>query len=133
MKPIKIPTFQPRLKVLSREQALAIHTAALEILEKTGFKMEHPGALKMLADAGCKVSKGDSVKLPPYLVEAALKSAPRQIDLYDQKGNKTIFCAVYQARVKKHSGVSFCNHCPRLIPQVGSARDGNHPQPPPLL
>ncbi len=90
MKPIKIPTFQPRLKVLNREQALAIHAAALEILEKTGFKMEHPGALKMLADAGCKVSKGDSVKLPPYLIEAALKSAPRQIDLYDQKGNKTI-------------------------------------------
>jgi len=90
MKPIEIPTFQPRLKVLNREQALAIHTAALEILEKTGFKMEHPGALEMLADAGCKVSKGDSVKLPPYLVEAALKSAPRQIDLYDQKGNKTM-------------------------------------------
>lgn len=90
MKPIKIPTFQPRLKVLNREQALAIHTAALEILEKTGFKMEHPGALKLLADAGCKVSNGDSVKLPPYLVEAALKSAPRQIDLYDQKGNKAM-------------------------------------------
>ncbi len=90
MKPIEIPTFQPRLKVLNREQALAIHTAALEILEKTGFKMEHPGALEMLADAGCKVSNGDSVKLPPYLVEEALKSAPRQIDLYDQKGNKTM-------------------------------------------
>jgi len=90
MKPIKIPTFQPRLKVLNREQALAIHAAALEILEKTGFKMEHPGALKMLADAGCKVSSGDSVKLPPHLVEEALKSAPRQIDLYDQQGNKTM-------------------------------------------
>jgi len=90
MKPIKIPTFPPSLKVLNREQALAIHTAALEILEKTGFKMEHPGALEMLADAGCKVSNGDSVRLPPYLVEEALKSAPRQIDLYDQKGNKTM-------------------------------------------
>ena len=90
MKPIKISTFQPRLKVLNREQALAIHTAALEILEKTGVKMEHRGALEMLADAGGKVSKDDSVKLPPYLVEAALKSAPRQIDLYDQKGNKTM-------------------------------------------
>ena len=53
---MEIPTFQPRLKVLNREQALAIHTAALEILEKTGFKMEHPGALEMLAGAGCKVT-----------------------------------------------------------------------------
>ena len=90
MKPIKIPTFQPRLKVLNREQALAIHTAALEILEKTGFKMEHPGALGMLADVGCKVSNSDWVKLPAHLAEEALRSAPRQIALYDQKGNKTM-------------------------------------------
>ncbi len=90
MKPMDIPTFQPRLKVLNREQALAIHTAALEILEKTGFKMEHPGALEMLADAGGKVSNGDWVKLPAYLVEDALRSAPRQITLYDQRGNKTM-------------------------------------------
>ncbi len=90
MKPINIPTFQPRLRVLNRDQALAIHTAALEILEKTGFKMEHPGALGMLADVGCKVSNGDWVKLPAHLAEEALRSAPRQIALYDQKGNKTM-------------------------------------------
>lgn len=84
------PTFQPRLRVLNREQALAIHTAALEILGKTGFKMEHPGALEMLADAGCKVSNGDWVKLPAYLAKEALRSAPRQITLYDQKGSKTM-------------------------------------------
>ena len=90
MKPMEPPTFQPRLKVLNRDQALAIHTAASEILEKTGFKMEHPGALEMLADAGGKVSNGDWVKLPAHLVDEALKSAPKQIDLYDQKGNKTM-------------------------------------------
>ena len=84
-----VPTFQPRLKVLNREQAMAIHAAALEILEKTGFKMEHPGALEMLADTGCQIS-ADWVKLPAYIVEQALSSAPKQIDLYDQKGNKTM-------------------------------------------
>ena len=90
MKPMEIPTFQPRLKVLNREQALAIHTAALEILEKTGFKMEHAGALEMLAGAGGRVSNRNWVRLPAYLVEDALRSAPRQIALYDQKGNKTM-------------------------------------------
>jgi trimethylamine--corrinoid protein Co-methyltransferase len=90
MKSLDIPTFQPRLSVLSHEQALAIHTAALEILEKTGFKMEHPGALEMLANSGCEVFNGDRVRLPNYLVEKALGSAPRQIALYDQKGNKTM-------------------------------------------
>ena len=90
MKAMEIPTFQPRLKVLNREQALAIHTAALEILEKIGFKMEHRGALEMLTGAGCKVSNGDRVRLPAYLVEEALRSAPRQIALHDQKGNRTM-------------------------------------------
>ena len=89
MKPIDIPTFQPQLKVLSREQALAIHTAALKILEKIGFKMEHPGALEMLANAGCQISD-DLVRLPGHLVEEALRSAPRQITLYDHKGKKTM-------------------------------------------
>jgi len=51
--------------------------------------MEHPGALEMLADAGCQIS-GDWVKLPANIVEKALSSAPKQIDLYDQKGNKTM-------------------------------------------
>lgn len=86
----EIPTFQPRLRVLNREQALAIHGAALEILEKTGFKMEHPGALEMLADKGCKISDGDWVRMPPHLVEEALKTAPKQIRLYDQKGAKAM-------------------------------------------
>ena len=90
MKPLKIPTFQPRLKVLNRDQALAIHTTALEILDKTGFKMEHPGALEMLSDAGCRIYNNDHVQLPAYLVEDALGSAPRQITLYDHNGKKAM-------------------------------------------
>ncbi len=90
MKPTEVTTFRPRLKVLTREQATAIHEAALEILQKTGFKMEHSGVLEMLADVGCKVSDGDWIKMPANLVEDALNSAPKQIDLYDQKGNMTM-------------------------------------------
>ena len=90
MRPITVPTFQPRLKVLNHEQALAIHIAALEILETTGFKMEHPVVLEMLIGAGCRVLNDGRVRLPAYLVEEALRSAPRQIALYDQKGDKTI-------------------------------------------
>lgn len=90
MRPLQIPTFQPRLKVLNRDQARAIHTAALEILENTGFRMEHPGALEILANAGCKTSRDNWVTLPGYLVENALRSAPRRITLYDQRGNKAM-------------------------------------------
>jgi trimethylamine--corrinoid protein Co-methyltransferase len=90
MKSTEVPAFRPRLKVLNHEQILAIHNAALEILEKTGVKMEHPGALETLVGAGCKVSDQGWVRIPAKLVEDALSSAPKQIDLYDQKGNKTM-------------------------------------------
>jgi trimethylamine--corrinoid protein Co-methyltransferase len=90
MQGLPVPTFQPRLKVLGREQALAIHTAALEILEKTGIKMEHDGARRMLIDAGGRSFDGDWIRIPSYLVEEAIRSAPRQIGLCDQNGNKTM-------------------------------------------
>ena len=90
MRPLPCPTFLPRVKVINREQALAIHAAALEILERIGFKMEHPGALRLLADAGCRVSGEDWVRMPAYLAEEALSSAPRQIVLYDQRGNRAM-------------------------------------------
>jgi len=83
---IEVPTFKPRLKVLDRAQALAIHAAALEILDKTGFRMEHEGALEMLAGAGVKIDDRNRVRLPAYLAEEALRSAPKQINLYDQTG-----------------------------------------------
>ncbi len=90
MTPLEIPTFQPRMTVLNKEQAWAIHTAALEILEKIGFKMEHKGAYDMLVDAGCSVGRENWLRMPRRLVEDALKSAPRQIALYDQMGNKAM-------------------------------------------
>ena len=84
------PTLHPRLRVLNHEQALAIHAAALEILEKVGFKMEHAGAREMLTDAGGKISEDDRLKLPARVVEAALDSAPKQIVLYDQRGKEAM-------------------------------------------
>ncbi len=90
MKQKDVPTFLPRLKVLDKTQALAIHNAALEILENIGVKMEHKGALEMLADAGGKVTDGNWIKLPSRLVEQALSTVPKRIDLYDQTGNLTM-------------------------------------------
>jgi len=90
MNDLPIITHQPRLRVLNRQQALAIHTAALEILEKTGVKMEHDGARQMLVDAGAKQFDGDWVRIPAYLAEKALQTAPRRIMLYDQNGRKAM-------------------------------------------
>lgn len=86
----EIDTYKPRLQVLSQQQMWAIHEAALEILEKTGFEMRHRGARKMLLDAGCRLARKGRISLPAYLAEGALKTAPKHIQLYDQRGNKAM-------------------------------------------
>ncbi|MGD2100076.1 MAG: trimethylamine methyltransferase family protein [Desulfobacterales bacterium] len=83
----KIDTYNPRLNVLNQEQIWSIHAAALEILAKTGFEMRHRGAKKMLLDSGCSLSRNGRIRMPAYLAEEALNSAPGRIQLYDQSGN----------------------------------------------
>jgi trimethylamine--corrinoid protein Co-methyltransferase len=85
-----INTYKPRLSVLNREQMWSIHAAALEILEKTGFEMRHRGAKKMLLDAGCSLSRHGRLRLPADLAEDALNTAPKRIQLYDQRGNEAM-------------------------------------------
>ncbi|MCP4023806.1 MAG: hypothetical protein GY729_18325 [Desulfobacteraceae bacterium] len=90
MKIQDIQTYQPRLKVLNKKQAVAIHEAALEILASTGFKMEHAGVLEMLMDAGCTMDRDERVLMPAHLAEDAIISAPKKIDIYDQMGERVM-------------------------------------------
>jgi trimethylamine--corrinoid protein Co-methyltransferase len=90
MTPEKIDTYKPRLKVMNPDQMWSIHAAALEIIKNTGFEMKHAAAREMLLDAGCSLSRDDRIRLPARLVENALKTAPKRILLYDQKGEKAM-------------------------------------------
>ena len=75
----KINTYKPRIKVLNKEQMWSIHAAALEILATTGFEIKHRGAQKMLLDAGCSISHRGRIRMPAYLAEDALNTAPKRI------------------------------------------------------
>jgi len=83
---------------LSKDQLYAIHAASLEVLSQVGIKVESPKARKAYEDAGAYV-KGDNVKIPAYLVEECVKSAPSVILLagrnpkndYVVKQNKVTF------------------------------------------
>ncbi len=81
---------KPRMRVLESGQARDIHEAALEILERIGFRMEHHGARALLLDAGCRADGGDWLRMPPHLVEQALASAPRRIAVFDQEGRQAM-------------------------------------------
>jgi len=65
-------------EVLSREEILQIHQAALEVLKDPGVKIEHEEALDILNRAGAETDQAKQIAhIPSHLVEYALNHAPR--------------------------------------------------------
>jgi trimethylamine--corrinoid protein Co-methyltransferase len=96
----------PIFKIFTRRQVRRIHYATLEILERTGVKIESETALELLDGAGADISDPNRVKIPAYLVEQAIRSAPKSIVLYTRdgspyvrlNGNRTYFGATPDMR-----------------------------------
>jgi len=73
------------LQNLAADQLEQLHHATLNILEQVGVKVCEPEALELLSDAGARVDK-DLVKIPPSMIEQALKTVPSKISIYDRSG-----------------------------------------------
>ena len=76
----------PQFAVLSETQKADIHSAALEVLRRTGLRFHHAEALSMLKKAGAFISDGNLVKFPERLVKEALASAPGRVMMCDRDG-----------------------------------------------
>ena len=72
------------LHILSKPQIQAIHGAAMSILDRTGV-MVHAAALALLKKAGATVD-GERVRMKARLVDQALKTAPKSIQMYNRAG-----------------------------------------------
>ncbi len=81
----------PKMKILHEDQIREIHSAACEILEKTGMKIKNDKAKELLASHGAFVSDNDRVRIPSYLVEEAILKAPKRVVLCDRNGNRKMF------------------------------------------
>ncbi len=69
-------SFEP-IKVLTDSQVEAIHTATLEVLEKTGIRFESERALKLLEQNGCLVDHETMMaRMPGSLVEESIRKTP---------------------------------------------------------
>jgi len=65
------------LEILTEEQIEAIHRGTLDVLERTGLRIEHKRALKLLEKNGCYVDYDNNrVRFPPGLVEESLRKCP---------------------------------------------------------
>ncbi len=75
----------PGLKVLDEAGIKKLYFTALEVLERTGVSVPHQGTCELLQDAGAKV-ENEVAYVPSWLVEKAVKSAPKQIIIYTMDG-----------------------------------------------
>ena len=80
----------PGYRLLTEDQILEIHRASLEVLEKVGVRLLHNEAVQLLSDAGCRVEGDNVVKIPNWLVEECLRSAPSRITIYNRKGQEAM-------------------------------------------
>lgn len=76
----------PTFRMLTEEQVKRIHLATLELLETVGTRVMHPEAVEMLSGAGCRVEKDNVVRIPGWLVEKSIRSAPSGIAVYNRRG-----------------------------------------------
>jgi trimethylamine--corrinoid protein Co-methyltransferase len=84
----EIPTARPSFHFFDNKQCEAIHLATLEILRRTGTRVHHTEALKLLGEAGAIISDNNLVKFPPGLIEWALAQAPANVTLCKRGGDQ---------------------------------------------
>jgi len=77
------------MKILSDDQIWEIRQAAYDVVEKVGFRCRHKGAQKMLAQAGAIV-KDDIIRIPQYVVEGCIATAPKGWTIYNRKGERAM-------------------------------------------
>ena len=105
--------FKPRLQVINQDQIEQIHCATLEVLERTGVDIPHDRALEILSDNGATV-EGTLVRMPSWMIEAAIQTAPSRIVLGTRTGKRTDH-ADFGGRGGRRSGfrgVGSGNSCP---------------------
>ena len=75
----------PRFRILDEAQILRIYHTALRILEEVGVRVNLSKAVDLLSGHGARVRDKNVVEIPSFLVEAAVRSAPSNVTLFNRK------------------------------------------------
>ena len=106
---------QLHLSVLSQDDLAAVHLATLEILERTGVFVESAEAKEMLSGAGAVVA-GDRVRIPSFLVEDAVRSAPPRVVIGNRDGER---CLLLEDNRSYFTGIV---DCPEVLDPFSRSR-----------
>ena len=108
------------LSVFTEDELQDIHLATLEVLERTGVFVEDEEALDVFEEGGCFVDREERiVRLPRWVVEDAIRSAPSTITLAGRVPSRDF--------VVESNRVGFTNFGEGI--QVVDPRDGSLREP----
>ena len=86
-----------RLTIWDDDACRRVHEATLEVLAETGIEVKYAPAVELFAGAGAQVD-GTRVRIPAELVEAAIKSAPRDWTIKPRGGDTEPSCSTPRTR-----------------------------------
>ncbi len=75
---------------LSAGQCRQLHSASLEILERTGVRLHSQAAIDLARKGGADIAEGNLARFPNGMVERAFTTAPRRIVLCDRHGRRVM-------------------------------------------
>jgi len=104
--------------MFSHQQCETIHLASLEILRRTGVRVYHEEALALLRQTDAVITDENLVRMPPGLVEWALKQAPSRIALCKRGSDQVV--APLEGQVVNFGPGSDCLNY--LDPRTGERR-----------
>ncbi len=95
------------LSLLAESEAGRIHEGALHVLDRTGIVVHDEQVLSLLDQAGCRVSRDHRrVHMPAPVVEGAVVLAPRQVCLYDRRGERAMALGAGTLHARTSSGAT---------------------------
>ncbi|MGM0688658.1 MAG: trimethylamine methyltransferase family protein [Bacillota bacterium] len=77
------------LNIMTEDQLERLHNSTLYILERVGVKVFEPESLSLLSAAGAKVA-GNLAKIPAWMVQEALQTAPKVVSLTARDDSKVM-------------------------------------------
>jgi trimethylamine--corrinoid protein Co-methyltransferase len=66
-------------------------------MTRTGMRFYDQEALDLFKKAGASVSDGNLVRIPPHLVERALRTVPKNITVFDRNGQRAMSLGGYRS------------------------------------
>ena len=82
---------------LTEDETSLLHEASLEIMARTGMRFHETEALDLFRKAGAHVTDGNLVRIPPHLVECAVRSAPKNVTIYNRCGQRAMALGAYRS------------------------------------